>query len=140
MKNLVNLLFLGLILLLVFSSCKAYRNVENLKPKTVKELKTGPFDKASLSKLVPGEKIIVTTLSRFEYRMTFSNLDGDNLVGSVQKVNKSKVIGEEVLKIPIHEIESLYAKRKSAAATILVVVPPVAVAAYFVLIVLAFVI
>ena len=106
--------FLAFVVLPFLYSCKVYRNIENVNPKTSEEVKAGPFDSAALAKLVPGEKIIVNTEKGFKYRMTFSNLNGENLVGSVQKVNRRKVIAEEMVEIPIQEIENLYAKRKSA--------------------------
>ena len=137
MKTLAFKAVLTLMLLSLMFSCKMYRDIENINPKTSKEAKAGPFDKASLTKLEPGEKVIVHTLSGFKYQMTFSNLSEDNLVGSAQKVNKSKVIGEEVVEIPLSEIESMYVRRKSAGVTIPVFMAA-GVAAYFAFIVLAF--
>jgi hypothetical protein len=121
MKIWVKLLVRGLTLLLICASCKVYRDVENLKPKTSKEARAGQFDKGALSKLVSGDKIVVTTLSGFEYYMTYSNVVGENIRGSVQKVNRSKVSVEETKEIPIHDIDSLYVRRVSGGATVPVV-------------------
>ncbi|MFN3998201.1 hypothetical protein [Algoriphagus sp.] len=117
MKNKRFTLFGLLILSLFLCSCKAYRNVENLKPRTSEEIKEGPFDKSALNKLVPGDEIILFTISGFRYNMTYSNVNGVNIRGSIQKVNKSKILVEEIKEIPIDEIETLYVRRVSAAAT-----------------------
>ena len=108
----------SLLLILTFSACKAYRNLENIEPKTAKDLKIAPFDRSSIAKLVPGDQIIVSTMTGFTYQMIYNNEDGINLVGNVQKVNKNKVSKIEVVKIPINEIELLKVKRVSPAATI----------------------
>jgi hypothetical protein len=118
MKNKRFTLFGLLILSLLLSSCKAYRNVENLMPKTSQEIKEGPFDRSALNKLVPGDKIILSTISGFKYNMTYSNGSEENIRGTMQKVNKSKILVEEIKEIPIDEIETLYVRRVSAAATI----------------------
>lgn len=117
MKMNAGIVLIAMLMLPFLFSCKAYRDIEKINPKTSNEMKAGSFDKASLSKLVPGEKMIIITQSGFEYSMTFSNLDEVNIVGSVQKVNKSRVLVEEIKEIPISEIDTLYVKRVSAGAT-----------------------
>ncbi len=122
MENLINSLTIGIILLLFLSSCKAYRNVENLKPKATEDVKSGSFDRSSLAKLVPGDQLIVTTLTGFTYRMIYTNYTGVGLVGSAWKVNDQKLDISQKTEIPFEEIDQVRVKRVSAAATITVVV------------------
>lgn len=119
MKNLHLIFIFAMLSFLV--SCKAYRNVENLEPKSSKEVKAGPFDRSSLTKLVPGDKIKIVTVSGFTYSMTFMNWTGDHVKGTVRKVNSSHVLEGEVKEIRIDEIENLYVRRFSAGATVPVV-------------------
>nr|WP_287937597.1 hypothetical protein [Algoriphagus sp.] len=116
MKNLHLIFIFAMLSSLV--SCKAYRNVENLEPKSSKEVKSGPFDRSSLTKLVPGDKIKIVTVSGFTYSMTFMNWTGEHVRGTVRKVNSERVLMGEVKDIPINEIEDLYVRRVSAAASL----------------------
>jgi len=68
--------------------------------------------------LVPGGKIILTTISGFRHNMTCSNVNGENTRGIMQNVNKSNVLVGEIKGIPLDEVEILYEKRVSAAATV----------------------
>lgn len=117
MKNTLKPFWLFLFLILVFSSCKTYRNVENLKPKTSKDKTEVRIDRTSIDKLIPGDEIIVNTVEGFTYNMIFRIRDGIYLVGNVQKVNSEKLPKPEALRIPIEEIETLKVKRVSPAAT-----------------------
>ena len=111
-----------LALLLLLGSCKAYRNVENLEPKVSKEAKEGPFVKSELSKLVPGDKILVEATTGFKYYLIYQNYTSDNLVGSAWKVNDEKLETPKPIEIPFGEIDQIRVWRVSAGATAPIVV------------------
>lgn len=108
--------------MLIISSCKAYRNVENLNPKSPTELNEGVFDKSAISKLVPGDIITVNASTGFKYYMVFQSYTGENLVGSVWKVNEEKLEIPQKTEIPFDEIDLIRVRRVSPAATVPVVV------------------
>lgn len=115
-------------LAILFYSCKAYRNLENINPKVPKEIQAGPFDKSELEKLIPDDKIVVKSTSGIKYYMTYQNYTEDKLVGSVWKVDESRLETPNSQEIPLDEIEILYVRRVSAAAT-----APIAVFGAFVI-------
>lgn len=117
MKTLAVRLVLAFMMLSLIFSCKAYRNVENLKPKTSEEVKAGPFDKNELKKLVPGDKITVSSTTGFKFYMIYQNYTGDKLVGSAWKVNQEKLEIPQKTEIPIEDIDQIRVRRVSAAAT-----------------------
>ena len=121
MKNWSKLLIYVLSLIFFFS-CKAYRNVENLKPKSSKEVQAGSFDRNSLVKLVPGDRITVNATTGFKYYMVYQNYTGDKLIGSVWKVNDEKLEIPQKTEIPFEEIDQVRVRRVSAAATVPVIV------------------
>jgi len=109
-----------LLLLLIFpqlflGGCKAYRNVENLKPK---EAKVEGFNQASLNKLVEGDNILVIDKTGKAYHINFKQIDGQNLLGLVSKINGKKIQPSEEIDIPISMIDELKVKRFSPGATI----------------------
>lgn len=104
-------------LLLTLGSCKAYRDVENLSPRVSKEVKAGPFEKSTLNKLVEGDQVVVKTLDGKKYHITFKEIKGDSLNGSVSKIDDKVFTPKENIDIPVSEIENLWVNRESAAAT-----------------------
>lgn len=106
------------LILLVFSSCKAYRNVENLMPKTPNEIQKGPFVKESLSKLVNGDKIQVLTLSGDTKMMVFRHIEDEKVVGEHYGKNGNEIKSNQKIEIPLGEIDKLYVKRVSPGPSI----------------------
>lgn len=117
MKTTAIKLVLSLIILPLIFSCKAYRNVENLQPKSSEEMKAGSFDEAELKKLVPGDRITVSSTTGFKYYMVYQNYTSDKLVGSAWKVNQEKLEIPQKTEIPLEEIHQIRVWRVSAAAT-----------------------
>jgi hypothetical protein len=117
MKNLEINLVVFVLLGFFLTSCKAYRNLENITPKVPKEIQAGHFDKNELKKLIPGEKISVSSITGFKYYMIYQNYTGDKLVGSAWKVNKEKLDIPQKTEIPFEEIDQVRVLRVSAAAT-----------------------
>jgi len=117
MKNQRKILFSLLTLLFLLGSCKAYRDVENLKPGVSKKIKAGPFEKSTLNKLVQGDEVIVKTIDGKKYYITFKEIKGNSLNGSVSKIDDKVFTPKENIDIPVSEIENLRVWRKSIAAT-----------------------
>lgn len=117
MKNLMKSIVYAISVILIFTSCKTYRDLENLNPKSSAEVKKGPFDRSSLNKLVAGDKIKVFTSSGISYQMTFIDSTEEHVKGTLTNMDSEEVLEGEVKEIPIDEIETLYVRRVSAAAT-----------------------
>jgi len=117
MKTRNAILLSSVVLLLSLGSCKAYKDVENLSPRVSKEIKAGPFEKSTLNKLVEGDQVVVKTLDGKKYYITFKEIKGNSLNGSVSKIDDKVFKPKENIDIPVSEIENLMVWRKSAAAT-----------------------
>lgn len=117
MKTINTILLSLVVLLLLLGSCKGYRDVENLSPRVSKEIKAGPFEKSTLNKLVEGDEVIVKTLDGKMYYLTFKQVNGENLNGTVSKIDDKILEPKQNMEIPVSEIENLQVWRKSIAAT-----------------------
>lgn len=122
MKNQIITYTAILFLLGFLGSCKVYRNVENLNPKSSEEERAGDFDVSSLNKLVEGDQIIIRTLEGKKYRLFYKRLLGNQLIGTTinKGLNQSQI--NQNIEFAIADIEQLWVKRVSAAATIPVVI------------------
>lgn len=109
------------VLVVLLSSCKTYRNVENIQPKVSGKNQRGSFEKESISKLTEADKIIVKLNSGEEYFLYYKQLNGSNLIGTLWKNNKKKIEPNQRIEIPIDKIERVYAYRINWAVTIPVV-------------------
>jgi hypothetical protein len=103
---------------ILLTSCKAYRNLENINPRVSKENQAVPFDKNELKKLIPGDQIVVESTSGFKQYLIYQNFTEDKLVGSVWKEDQSKPETPKSIEIPFEEIEQVRVRRVSAAATV----------------------
>lgn len=117
MKNQKLAILCFLVFAILLGSCKAYRDVENLSPRVSKEIKAGPFEKSTLNKLVEGDQVIVKTLDGKMYYITFKEIKGNSLNGSVSKIDDKVYTLKENIDIPVSDIENLLVKRESVAAT-----------------------
>lgn len=117
MKNLKALLLPLLLICFFLSSCKAYRNLENLNPKSSEEERAGDFDISSLNKLVEGDRIILITIDGVKHNLIYKRIDGDQILGTTinNGLNKSQIT-EDII-FAIADIEKVWVKRVSAAAT-----------------------
>lgn len=111
-------LFYFLAIALFLSSCKVYRNVENLEPSSSKEERAGEFVIKSLAKLVEGDKILVNTKSGETYFMYYDRLNNSKLEGTLWLLNGDKISPTKTVEIPISEIEEVKVKKFSPAATL----------------------
>lgn len=117
--NLRCLFPLFLVLLLVsLGGCKAYRDIENLKPKYPEEEKGNDFSLISLKKLVEGDRLSVKLKTGREYHLTYHQLNEENIKGTVSKIDGKKVETPEEIEIPVSLIEEMKVKRYSPGATI----------------------
>lgn len=107
--------FLAIAFLL--SSCKAYRNVENLNPKSSEEERAGDFDINSLNKLIEGDRIILTTIDGKKHNLFYKRINGDQLLGTIINKGLDKSEITENFALDIADIEKVWVKRVSAAAT-----------------------
>jgi len=128
MKNIKILPFCFAVLFCFLGSCKVYRDVENLKPSYSKEAKAGSFASGALTRLIEGDQIQVKTKSGETYYMNYKQIHGQNLFGTVWKVDKNKIPPIKAIEIPIAEIEEVRVKRLSIGATSLFVVGAAGVA------------
>lgn len=124
MKRSVKILNVVLILLLVFSSCKTYRDLENLRIKVPKDLRAGEIDSSQIGKLVQGDNLRITKKDGTRIDMIYQTFETDTLFGIDS--NKS-VKMKETLHVALSDIEELHVRRVSVALTI----PLAAVGAYF---------
>jgi hypothetical protein len=110
------LIFIG-IMAIAFSSCKTYRNVENLGPSTPNEDRFDYFDEQSLDKLQAGDKILIRTKDRRALFVSFEMVKADSLIGTLTRSGSVKFEKNTPFQISTADIESLKVKRVSAGAT-----------------------
>jgi hypothetical protein len=122
MKNLIKSLVVGLLLLILFPSCKTYRNVENLKPSIPLAQRTEVFDITSLEKLIEGDRIIIQSKNNKLYHAYFKLVQGEMLMGTLWKEDSKKLYSPQAFQLQLSKIEHLKVLRVSAAATIPVVI------------------
>lgn len=122
MKNQIITYTAILFLLGFLGSCKVYRNVENLNPKSSEEERAGDFDVSSLNKLVEGDQIIIRTLEGKKYRLFYKRLHGNQLNGTTINKGLDQSQINQNIELAIADIEQLWVKRVSAAATVPIVI------------------
>ncbi|MDP2042119.1 MAG: hypothetical protein Q8S14_02045 [Algoriphagus sp.] len=122
MKNQIITYTAILFLLGFLGSCKVYRNVENLNPKSSEEERAGDFDVSSLNKLVEGDQIIIRTLEGKKYRLFYKRLHGNQLIGTTINKGLDQSQINQNIEFAIADIEQLWVKRVSAAATVPIVI------------------
>lgn len=111
-------------LFLVFlAGCKCYRNIENIKPHTVRET-SDSFEEGALRKLVEGDKIRLFTTSGIVYHMHFSKVEEGKVHGLLSKSGYQKLIISEAFEIEVNRIEKMEVYRKSPALTAVVIYFP----------------
>jgi hypothetical protein len=122
MKNQIITYIVILFLLGFLGSCKVYRNIENLNPKSTEEERAGDFDISSLNKLVEGDRIIIRTFEGKKYRLFYKRLNGNQLIGTTinNGLHQSEI--SRNIELPIADIKQLWVKRVSAAATVPIVI------------------
>ncbi len=109
-------------IMIILGSCKVYRNVENLNPKSSEEERAGDFDISLLNKLVEGDRIIIRTLEGKKYRLFYKRLNGNQLIGTTINNGLDQSEINQNIEFAIANIEQLWVKRVSAAATIPIVI------------------
>ena len=118
MKTLLKSLAKVSILVLILSSCKMYRNVENLQPNLPKDQRLEYFDVKSLDKLEEGDPILIRSKNDRLYYVTFERVQADSLIGTSWKSGSIKLENNTPFQISVNDILSLKVRRVSAGFTI----------------------
>lgn len=103
-------LFLSQLLLLMvgFSSCKTYQNIENIKMPKNKIVKSDTFPPSYFAQINPGDKIQITDKGGQVNELIFSSSDETNVYGQIYKDPiQSKKVEPYDFKIPIANIEKV---------------------------------
>ena len=106
----------------VFSSCKTFREVENLRPKSPEEQRVGEIQRSQLTKLKKADFLRNTKKGGVLVYIKFRAFEADTLYGTSERsgIMATKPVSD--LKMAFSEIEELRVKRVGPALTIPVAV------------------
>jgi len=110
-------ILLGIVLISMLGSCKAFRNPENLNP--MYEINSPELGLLipGLQNLVVGDLVKIISNDSQVYYMIFDRVEDGQLQGYLTKKSGRKR-QESVFAMPITDIKTIKVKRKSPAATI----------------------
>lgn len=108
---------LGMVLISILGSCKAFRNPENLNP--MYEINSPELDLIipGLQNLVVGDRVKIISNDSQVYYMIFDKVEDGQIQGFLTKKSGRKRQGS-VFVMSLTDIKTLKVKRKSPAATI----------------------